>query len=94
MSKSLFSELIKTAIGLFLVITFRYQIIWIFTIIPLILILYYSPILAFLSLFFIILPMWDTFMNNDEDPGWGAIKILFQSVFLWFGYLMFAVMLT
>lgn len=91
--KNIFGDALNVAVGLAIAFTFRHLIIAGFLFAPLLLLMFSSPALAIVSLLTIILPILDSIQNNDGVEGAGSIITggVFIA-FVWFGYLMLAIM--
>lgn len=90
--KSIFGQALNIGVGLAVAYTFRHIIIGLFIFAPLLLLMFYSPAFAIVSLLIVILPTLDKIQNNENNS---AGNIISDGVFIglvWFMYLMFAIM--
>ncbi|KQM09817.1 hypothetical protein AOA81_06090 [Methanomassiliicoccales archaeon RumEn M2] len=65
-NKSLTEELLRAWLIFGILYTFPYLILGLVLFIPLLLLMFYSPFLAILSLLTVILPVFDNFLKNEE----------------------------
>lgn len=93
-NKSLTEELLKAGLIFGILYTFPHLILGLVLFIPLLLLMFYSPFLAILSLLTVILPVFDNFLKNEEGEDFISSSVTggLMMAFLWFGYLMFAIM--